>query len=146
MNGSEWVCLLTASSRISDYLRFVFSLAKSSGYAWWTKYFPRTCGIEFENNSEFKKGSTIGDCGKDCTGSCSRGEMRYNAVIHSNFDSYNSVPFYFDLENYEYIKTPLRNRTPFWYHHCTGVQLLIPSVLRCTEILTEFSYEACSAC
>jgi len=52
---------LTASSGIPGDLPVVFSLAKYRGSAWWTKYFPRSCGIEIENNSEPKESSAIGD-------------------------------------------------------------------------------------
>jgi len=47
------------TSGILGNLPVVFSLAKYRGSAWWTKYFPRSCGIENENNSEPKDSSAI---------------------------------------------------------------------------------------
>ena len=62
----QWVNLsLTAPSVILGDLPLVFSLAKHRGFAWWTKYFPRSYGIEIENNSESKESSTIGNFRKD---------------------------------------------------------------------------------
>ena len=98
---------LTASSGIPGDLPVVFSLAKCKCSAWWTKYFPRSYGIEIENNSEsressaigdfrkyseiesnseFKESSEIWDSSKDSTEASSLVELRQKAIIHSDFD------------------------------------------------------------
>jgi len=89
----QWVSLSSAApSGIPGDLPAVFSLAKYRGSAWWTKYFPRSCGIEIENNSESKESSAIGDSSRDSTEGSSYVELRQKTTIHSNFDIYTRVP------------------------------------------------------
>ena len=77
----QWVSLSSsAPSGIPGDLPVVFSLAKYRGFAWWTKYFPRSYGIETESNPEFKESSAIGDFSKDSTGCSSQGELWYKAI------------------------------------------------------------------
>ena len=64
----------------------VFSLAKYRGSVWWTKYFPRSYGIETENNSESKESSAIRDSSKDSTEGSSQVELRQKATVHSYID------------------------------------------------------------
>ena len=66
---------LQAPSGILGDLPVVFSLAKYRGSAWWTKYFPRSCGIEIESNPEFKDSSARGDSSKDSTEGPSQVEL-----------------------------------------------------------------------
>jgi len=66
----EWQLVslsLMAPSGIPGNLLVVFRLAKYRGSAWWTKYFPRSYGIESENNSESKENSATADYSKDST-------------------------------------------------------------------------------
>ena len=73
----QWVSLSsTAPSVIPGDLPVVFSLAKCRGFDWWAKYFPRSYGIEIENNSDSEERSAIGDCSKDYTEGSSQVEIQ----------------------------------------------------------------------
>ena len=72
----QWVSLsLTAPSGIPGDLPVVFSFAKYRGSAWWTIYFPWSCGIKIESKLDSKESSTIEDSSKDSTKGSSQGEL-----------------------------------------------------------------------
>ena len=76
----QWVSLsLMAPSGIPGDLTDISSLTKNRGSAWWTVYFPWSCGIEigsFVGKLESKESFAKGDSSKDSTEGSNQGELR----------------------------------------------------------------------